>query len=364
MRDDARFLRICLTPYSANTPTDIKWMLDKRAAGQWERILPELAERKETTKTLLLANYDTTPDSLRYNNVGKDLHTWANGGFQALLSCKGDDVVRYKRELAHPTMALTTLLRPKIRHDDDYLNEIIGTLYLREGKYGAAARYLEQVSLAYQTSMNIYKGGYLFYNPWDYYYTKDSSWWHPWWRGGQDDEGGYGYGGYYDAGDGQEWYEPQVVTSKVTRLPSQKNAKLNFAREMVRLEKEMRSGKTGDDRAMARLRFAIGRYNSLNTCWALTQYWIGASNQCYYRDQCFAGPGRRNFIISTPRELKGMDEWFEKEVKEAIGQMEGEETLAEAHLLLRNYRTIARHYPATRAGALLASECDSWSDWL
>lgn len=354
MRDDARFFKICLSPFNQISLSDIKWMLD-RGGGEWERHIPDLIERKELTKALLLANYDIMPDTMRYDETGRDWHTWANTGFQMLLSCKADEVVRYKNELNHPTMDLTSILKSHIRHDSDYLNEIIGTLYLREGKYGSAVRYLSNVSFGYQVSMNIFKGEYLRYDPWCYYYSSGDAWYHPWYNYHNDEE---------DDDNEPEYYEPYVAKSKVTYLESQTNAKLNFAKEMVRLENTIRNEKDIDKRALARLRYAIGRYNSLNTCWALTQYWLGASNQCYYCDYLNEYGYKFKFVIDTPRELKGLDNWFENEVEDLFKTLQNPETIAEVHLILRNYRTLAKHFPETNAGRLIASRCDSWNDWL
>lgn len=356
MREDARFFYISLNPFNHNSLSDIKWLLDQ-GESEWERHIPDLIARNDLTKALLLANYDLLPDTLRYDETGRDWHTWANTGFQMLLSCKAGDVVRYKKELDCPSMALTLILKPGIRHDSDYLNEIIGTLYLREGNYKAAVSYLENVSFDYQRQMNIYKNEYLRYNPWGYYYTRESEWYHPWYNCRYDN---------YGTSD-KDNYTPYVAKSKVSYLDSQINAKLNFAKAMAGLEQLIKSRQDVDGRSLARLRFAIGRYNSLNTCWALTQYWLGASNQCYYRTFCTYtdNTGEKvDFIIDTPRELKGLDEWFENEIEDLLKEMKAPESIAEVHLILRNYRTLAKRYPNTRAGRLIASQCDSWGDWL
>lgn len=356
MRKDARLMSISLKRYGENSVVDIKWMLDYGAGGKWERIIPDLLEKKDLTKALLIANYNSEPDTLHCDFHGNDWYTWANSGFQMLLSCKADEVIRYKYELDHPSMNLTSVLKPHIRHDSDYLNEIIGTLYLREGRYEFAVNYLSKVSFDYQRQMNIFREGYLFYNPWDYYYTHEDKWYHSGYKSSYDDS-------YDDWG----WHYPHIVKSKLSYLESQVNAKLNFAKEMSRLERIMKLDKNENKRAMAGLRYAIGRYNSLNTCWAYTQYWVGGTNQCYYEVDCkyINDEGKKvDFIIPTPRELKGIDRWFENEVESALARMSDPETLAKAHLILRNYRTLAKHFPDTKAGMFIASRCDSWNDWL
>ena len=44
---------------------------------------------------------------------------------------------------------------------------------------------------------------------------------------------------------------------------------------MLELQDQMKYGKTADIRGMARFKYAIGRRNSFEECWALTQYWRG-----------------------------------------------------------------------------------------
>lgn len=364
MRDDARLFKICMSPYRDNSVADIKWMLQREIDGIWEVIIPDLLGRKELTKALLIANYNNKADSRGYDEENEydeeeeeyDSYSWASLGFQMLLSCKADEVVKYKRELSNPTMELTKALRSHIRHDADYLNELIGTLYLREGRYEEAVRYLSAVSYEYQEQMNIYKQGYLAYDPWGYYYERSNN---PW-----------NYQSYKSSCPDYEYsigFDPNVNYSAVRYLDNQMDAKLNFAKEMVRLESVMRSDKDSDKRGMATLRHAIGRYNSLNTCWAYTQYWLGWVWPYYYEEDGVydAGNGEMvNYIISTPLELHGIDEWFEAEGLRALAMMSRPETLAEAHLILRNYRTIAAHYPTTSVGRFLATHCDSWADWL
>lgn len=87
---------------------------------------------------------------------------------------------------------------------------------------------------------------------------------------------------------------PDVNESRVTKLLTQINAKLNFAVEMAGLQKEMLSSENTDAKNIARLRYAIGRYNSFNTCWALTQYWFGTTTQCNYQPFYY---GENNDII-------------------------------------------------------------------
>lgn len=352
MRDDARLFDICLRAGQGDLSgwqTNSQWIINEygNTDGLFFYLVPALLKKGMKTEALLLANYNTAGHPA----------PWANTGFQALLTMKASDVVAYKRALTNPKLSFVKKIKQGINCDEDYLNDIIGTLYLREGNYAQAEKYLAKVSEEYQKSMNIYR--YLSYDPWTYCYTPEDKWSYPPYNWGD-----Y-YDGYYD--DFIHGIRPDTQSSKLKKTADPINAKYNFARQMMELKMTMSSGKSSDDRGLARLKYAIGRYNSLNTCWALTQYWLGTSNQCDYQPfywTCDGDTRRLDYLLDSPRQLKGCDEWFEQQVMKAMGELKSDEALAEANLILRNYRTIARHYPATAAGKYLASHCDSWSDWL
>ncbi len=359
MRDDARLFLLSSTPGYSLSSSEIKWMTDHNTFSPWRRAISDLWQSGQKTKALLVANYDVTPDENRTDYYGHDHYTWANAGFQLLLSCKASDVIAYRRELLHPTMALTRALKSGIRCDDDYLCDIIGTLYLREGRYVEAAKWLERVGLDYQKQMNLYRGKYLSYNPWEYYSIYEDKWNHPWSH--------YSANYYHHTPLYGRGTEPTVMKSQVSYLKSQDNAKLNFAREMARLETVMKTDPDPDARTLARMRHAIGRYNSLNTCWALTQYWLGSTNQRGYAEMFYyVDRNDRNirYIIDTPRELTGLQDWYAKELTECLKALTDPELQAQAHLILRNYRTLAKHYHSTQVGREVASRCDGWADWL
>lgn len=300
-------------------------------------VVPALIANNQTEKALLIANTMDLDDP------------YASTGFQFLMSCEPDTVIRYKQFLAE-SKGVFGKLRNKVRHDDDYLNDIIGTLYLRKGQYAEAVKYLKKVSKHYQRSTDVYKGEYLAYNPWDYAYLPQDKW-------------DYGWSDTYD---GLDECLPVENYCAVTKLPTQINAKLNFAVKMIRLQNEMHSSKDSDARSLARMRYAIGRYNSFNTCWALTQYWCGNANQRNYQPFYYFNDDyvEADYVIDTPKEMKGLDDWFEKEVTSVLGSLKSDAAKATANMMMRNYKTIAKHYPHSKEGKYLATHCDHWSDWL
>lgn len=388
MSDDARLFSICLNAENgnlANLESDVRWL--HTVYGKNDPILffivPALLKKGRYTEALALVNYkpdyprsysrDYDPDdgepfyheyylSDKYKGIlpssfkNWDSYSYASTGFQMLLSSTSDQVIAYKKSIQNPTSPLISFLLPNIRHDNEYLDEIIGTLLLREGDYSKAVEYLSRVSPDYQRKMNLFKTNHLTYDPFEYYYTPKDKWEHDWYKTDFVWEEDYG----------QE-LRPNVEKSKVKRLKTQLNAKLNFATEMTRLTDIMEHGKNADEKALARLRYAIGRYNSFNTCWALTQYWLGNSQQCNYQPVYWLPNGDSmilDYIQAPPSQLKGMDERFEQEIDDIFKQLESPEALAEANFTLRNYRTIARHYPDSKQGRFLAAHCDHWKDWL
>lgn len=346
MADDARFFTTCAAAKNGNLHNiddELCWMMDNYPAyrqGLLFFIIPALVSHNQTTKALLVANT---------MNVDEP---YASTGFQFLLSCHPEEVIQYKRKL-NDAKGLFGKLKNAVRHDDDYLNDIIGTLYMRQGKYSKAAEYQRLVSDTYQKSTNLFKGGFLAYNPWDYGYIPESQWEHNWYK--------------YD--DDYEWdpgVRPIINKGRFTKLSTQINAKLNFATEMARLQNEMQNTIDSDKRNLARLRYVIGRYNSFNTCWGLTQYWCGDANQCNYRPFYYDNGDviELGYVIDTPKEMKNIENWFVAEIEDAISEMKTDAAKATANMILRNYRTIAKHYPNSPEGKYLSTRCDRWSDWL
>ena len=94
----------------------------------------------------------------------------------------------------------------------------------------------------YIATLNIYKQGYLNKNPFSY--------------------------------SPGHWHDFDTIASGL-------KAKYQFACRMRHYQKQMQHGKSADERGMARLKYAIGRRNSLEVCWALTQYWRGPATSLF-----------------------------------------------------------------------------------
>ena len=351
MRNDAKFFKICIDAENGNLSNlqeNVGWILNTygNRDGLWFYIIPALLKKGRTTEALLLANCRSGNDE-----------AFADTGFQTMLSCKAKDIVAYKKYLDANNSEFFKSFRNWVISDKNYLNEIIGTLFLREGDYENAVKYLAVVSLTYQKLLSIYTEEFLIYDPWQYSYTDEDKWYYCWWRDEEeiknDDEEG-------------EVYRPIFEKAKNKRLATQDNAKLKFAREMARLSKVIKTGKTKDERMLAKLKYTIGRYNSFNSCWALTQYWLGNTYHHNYQHFYYGWDDvyELEYIIDLPRELAQVSSTFKEDVEIVFKELQSNEAKAEAHLMLRNFKTIAKHYPQSAAGKYVSAHCDGWKDWL
>lgn len=323
-------------------------------------IVPALLKKGRVSEALLLANYASSIEGAHEFSDNLSIYsctphkvpdnTYANTGFQLMLSRSAREIIDYKKFLSSSSKIVKDC-SDKVRHDDDYINEIIGTLFLREGNYEEAKKYLSQVSKDYQNNLNVKKLGYLRANPWVNCYMPEDKWAYP---ASKD-----------DTGNEARTMIASFYPANSAFLESDENAKLNFAREMSRLNQIMKTG-TPDERGLARIRYALARYNSFTTCWALTQYWSGSSTQCNYRHFYWLSDGGYK-ELDYLKELTGQipnERWLKAEINKAFRELRSPEAIAEAQFVTGNYKTIAKRYPDTNAGKYLSTHCDSWNDWL
>ncbi len=244
---------------------------------------------------------------------------------------------------------LYVFLRRKARTDKDYFNELIGTLALREENYSRAVTYLSKVSQHYLKTMNIDKGGYLCRNPFKPYPSR----WEvrtPSYAGAEPCE-----------------FENQSMSHTIKSNP---NAKLNFARRMQEYKRQITYGHTSDERGLARMMYAIGRRNSFEECWALTQYWRGECTGIFepdlqYWEDDFAQ--KRYAFLYDYEELTGhkaTEKIYDDELKASLAMLTTDEAKARAQFTLNNLITIVKYYGDTSIGQYVKTSCDNWQSWL
>ena len=366
MRRDAKIMELCLTAEQGILCNDLRYYVEIFQTDSnplFFYIIPALLKKGRVSEALLLANYASCVHDVHENYASFDslindsqaeyeIHdnTYAATGFQVMLSRSAQEIINYKKFLSFDSDIVKKCIG-QIRHDDDYINEIIGTLFLREGNYEEAEKYLSQVSESYQHSLNIKKCGYLFDNPWVNCYIPGDKWEYP--------------SSKNDTKEMGETLSASFNPANSALLTSDENAKLNFAHEMVRLKTIMRTG-TPDDRGLARIRYALARYNSFVDCWALTQYWLGDANQCNYRPYYWLWNGEYkelDYLKDVTESIPDQD-WLDAQIEIGIRELLSPDALAEAQFLIGNYQVIAKKYPDSYAGKYLSIHCDSWSEWL
>lgn len=280
--------------------------------------------------------------NLRKSQKSENPFDYRTLSFQMMGSLSSAQLAQVYAYMRQPG-ALQNFVRRKIRTDADYYNELIGTLALREENYARAVTYLSKVSPGYQRTMNIYKGNYLNRNPFATFPTRWST---------------------------TDWGYDSESSSGTHRTAPKDNAKLNFARRMVQYQRDITHAHTADRRGMARLMYAIGRRNSFEECWALTQYWRGEyvglfePNLDYWHDDF--DERHYNFLYDYEKTVghKYTEGLYEKEVKAALAMMQSPQVRAEAEYLLGNLSTVVRLYPETPTALHIRTSCDTWQQWL
>ena len=330
---------------------DLKWLENKMRSGgdvyHWRQLalgivygywFPYMTEHEHLPMALLLSNYvenlcgpyDYIEERLLTAQEKQQMRTSRkehnrvdfNGNFvRYIMTLKPQDLIDYKLCL-NDSSKLVTCLREGGRNDD-FLNELTGTLYLQECNYAGALNRLSKVSPGYQYTLNIYKGGYLIRKP--FAFTPESR-------------------------------QDTVESAKPFPKPQNKgNIKLTFATRMYRWERQMTYGRDEHAKTVAKVEYALARYACFSSCRALTAYeegWIG-SNHGY------------PVVESTRWERRNAEEERMKDIiNETVASIDDKETAAGVQYLLGHLKTIAKKYPNTSAGQFLSSRCDHWKDWI
>lgn len=173
---------------------------------------------------------DTELSSYTDENGEPNAYDFSNAYFQLMDTVSLEALVAYGQVMngGRTRTSLERFLRSRGYRDADYLNDIIGTRYLRAFHYPQALRYLERLPSAYQKRLNT--APYMLYDPF-----------------------------------ADTW------CCRRRPIASRLDYKLAFARQMCAWQKQMHSADAGR-RAEATLRYAMGIYNSHHACWALTRY--------------------------------------------------------------------------------------------
>ena len=106
-----------------------------------------------------------------------------------------------------------------------------------------------------------------------------------------------------------------------------------------------------DLRANAMIRYAAGLRNSFGRCWALTQYFASEDSRSGFNYRFNSSWARKAYTKA------------DRLVVRALREFKSPELAAQAHLKLKNFKTVVRDYPHTRAARLVHQQCDRYYDY-
>ncbi len=293
-------------------------------------LCPRLIKAGKTTRAMQLANmadnhllnvidslevytFDTATDA--YINKTMSLYEYrhdkeqewneidySNHFFCIIDSLDANAAINYTKRVENPRDALDLFTNAHSYVDSDYLNDLAGTLCLREMRYAEAEKYLSRVSCKYKSNVN-------------------------------------------------EYFNRDAFSFKKKKIGLDLDYKYNFAREMNSLEQAMEQVKDPTRKAKLQYRFAIGLRNSFGYCWALTQYYSG----WVYMAEC----NEQYNINATNAALNRSEQLIEDVLHSAADN----DFKAQMQYELCNFKTVATQYPDTHFGRIIHRSCDNLRDY-
>jgi hypothetical protein len=227
----------------------------------------------------------------------KNWHDYNNPMFELADRMTASTLERYRETMLHPQNNIDRWLNSHSYTDRDYWEDIIGTHYLRERNYKAAATHLKMVSPTYQRRMNL-----------------------------------------------RCWLNPFSIDRSSPSLDST-CYKLHFALRMDSLEQAMLHEQDADARGLAMLEYSIGLQNSFGNCWWLTSYQKGW-NLAKLIDITETPYARQAELASNHLRIK------------AIHTLKTDEARARYYARIGHYRKLRLRYPNSETARQYALVCD------
>ena len=267
-------------------------LVDAREDVYYENVNGEY-KRKEIRYTMTEYRYADDANSFDYSNHFFDM----------IDSLGVNSAKRYLQRVEEPKSEFDHFLNARSYVNKEYLNDIIGTLCLREMRYGEAVKHLNKVSDKFN-KYHLNTNEYMRFDPFS--------------------------------------------MAKKSISKEQRITRYKFAREMHSLEQKIEHSTDPNEKAKAMVRFATGLRNSFDICWPLTQYYCG---------YMFAREWMRD------KYTKAAHRKVEQMVAEACKIVTDKEVAAEINYELCNFKTIAEQYPDTQKGKLVRGKCDKLYDY-
>jgi hypothetical protein len=121
---------------------------------------------------------------------------------------------------------------------------------------------------------------------------------------------------------------------------------------MYSLEQAIKQTKDPNRKAELQIRYAVGIRNSINDCWALTQYYFSA-----YRDD-------DTEYWTHSDSWKRANAKSEKLIKEAFAMFTNDESAAYSYRFLGYNKKVLSEYPNTQMAEYIRRHCDNLRDYI
>ena len=252
-----------------------------------------------------------TLQSYRYSRSQWNRYDYRNHFFELIDAMDVYAALDYYNNLTAPKTEFDSFLNERGYADDNYLNDIIGTKYLRCQEYATALEYLGKVTNAYSQHMNVY----LEINP---FYSSKTNIFPRGWRS------------YYGT-----------------------NFKYDFALDMCKMEEKISSSNNNDIKANMLLDYANAIKESFDDCWQLTQYYKGtvfSGQVCTKRDWRYD-----ECTLNAMNYVKDL-------VNVACDLFSDNNVAARIQYEYCNYYTVATKYPDSKYAKTVKGYCDRWID--
>lgn len=356
LKESIRVLRIlieaqiypCNKAYESKLLNDLKWLDNKIQSNITERVkeetasiyslkfchsyyywndmmrklvlgtvCPRMIEAGKAPLALLLANYADSRLMMTVNQIeiyGEEGQTYfigldeyrksskyfnsfdfSNHYFRVLDTALLNYLIQYESLLKSPSTAIEKFLQARGYVDYDYLNDIIGTRYIRELKYSKAVEYLSKVSDGYQKRLNTSV--------------------------------------YMD-------FDPFEIKSHNVKTSS--TYKLDFARKMVNYEHSVQNGTDDDIKGEALINMGLGIRSSFMSCWALTHYSKSEYNPWFEDKYTLDKIAYANSLM-----------------EQGLAILKDPELAARYHQSLCQWRTAVEKFPETSVAEEIRTSCDN-----
>ncbi len=247
---------------------------------------------------------------------GFNYHDYRDSFFNLVDIVDVDCLIKYVDNLKHPATSILSYLNIKGYSEEAFFQDVIGTRMIRLMRYEEAEEWLAKVPTSFQKRTNVYRDGYLKYDP----------------------------------------FKPELEP-----LQDRDDYKFKFAHEMASLERGINMTEDPDRKALMMTKFATGMKNSVGNCWALSFYSNSAGSfpsVWVFESDAFHDPGELVPDFQTKVFLRA-----EKIFKEALAICEDEETAARINHMMGNNATIIKEYPNTQVASMVRGSCDTYIDY-